>query len=122
MDRHPTRLLIAAVLPAALTLGCLSGCSSELRNREMTVYFKAGTTKAELASASQNCGHIVPDVRPAPAPTAAPGQSNSGLAGVSDEIRFYVTDADDHDLAQVTDCLNSQPGVLGVQPPNDDMS
>jgi hypothetical protein len=120
--RLPLRFAAGVALPAVVLAAGLTGCASVLRNRQLTVYFKAGTTNAQLAAASRICGHIEADINPAPNPTAAPGQSLAGLAGDTDEIRFYVHGADDHDLAQVTNCLNKQPGVVGVQAPDDDMS
>jgi hypothetical protein len=34
-------------------------------------------------------------------------------------VRFRVDKANDHDLAQLYNCLGRQPGVLGVSDPQD---
>jgi len=112
---RPVALLLATAFVLLVT-----GCSSELKNRDMTVLFKAGTTKAQLAAAARNCGHIEPDITPVPEPSLNAVEQQ--LAGNNDQIRFHIGGADDHDVAKVTDCLSRQHGVIGVQPPDDDMS
>lgn len=112
----------AAVLPVvAVACAAMSGCSGSLSHRQLTVYFRSGTPQTALDAAARACGHAAPGVSPAPNPTPS-GNSPAGLAGNTDEIRFFVGGADDHAIAQLTDCLHKQPGVIGVSAPNDDMS
>jgi hypothetical protein len=99
-----------------------TGCSTGLSSRTLTVIFKDGTSQATLDAASAACAHVVPGISPAPTPTVPANSDAAGLAGNSNEVRFRVGGADDHDLALLTDCLQKQRGVLGVQPPNDDFS
>ena len=119
VKRRPRARIGLVVGLAGLTLAA-SGCASALRNRDLTVIFKTGTTNSQLAAASKACAHVTPQITPDPIPTPAGPAAN--LAGNKDEIRFHVGGADDRAIAQLTDCLDKQPGVLGVQPPDDDMS
>lgn len=91
----------------------------------MTVIFRADTTQAQLEAASHACAHVVKGITalPVPKPAARSGSGASNVrAGAGGQIQFRIGGADDHDVAKLTTCLNRQPGVLGVQPPNDDMS
>jgi hypothetical protein len=114
------RRWLTVPLLAGVTLATTAGCAGSIKNRELVAYFKGGTTSAELQAVARACRHVSPDITPAPNPT--PSGSEAGLAGNSDEIRFEVGSSDDHDIALLTDCLSRQPRVLGVQPPDDDMS
>lgn len=109
--RRLTRVT-AAVLVAGTALG-MGGCNPASSRVTLSVYFKSGTTSAQLQHAQQACTGVAPNTQPEPLPAAS--GSAAQLAGNQDEIRFLVSHANDHDLAQLTNCLSKQPGVSGVQ-------
>lgn len=113
----------------AVSIGVLAlaaaGCANALHDRTMTVLFSASATEAQLQAASKACAHVVPGISALPVPSdaaASRGSAGLGRAGTGGTIRFRIGGADDHDIARLTTCLNRQPGVFAVQPPNDDMS
>lgn len=83
-----------------------SGCNAT--RRELTVVFAADATRAQQAAALQACAGAAPHASPEPLPTATT-HSRQLL------VRFRIDSANDHDIAQLTTCLQRQRGVIGFQ-------
>jgi hypothetical protein len=113
---------VAGAVSAGLAALLASGCANALRDRTMTVIFRDTASQAQLESASAACAHAVPGITALPVAKPPSGTGGGGRAGAGGTIQFRIGGADDHDVAQLTDCLDEQPGVLAVQPPNDDMT
>jgi hypothetical protein len=97
---------------AGLVIG-LSGCNaSALTKVEMVVYFKPNAPLSDHEAALKACGHVSPEAVPEPIV-----KSTLVSDGVGD-VRFRIDHADDKELAELTECLNRQPGVLGVDTPD----
>jgi hypothetical protein len=58
------------------------------------------------------CGHVSPETVPEPIV-----KSNLVSDSVGD-VRFRIDHANDKELAELTECLNKQPGVEGVDVPD----
>jgi hypothetical protein len=97
-------------LAAALTA---SGCnSSALSKQEMVVHFDPGAPQSDHANVLKACGHVTPDTVPEPMATSDLVSNNVG------NVRFRTDHANDHDLALLTECIDKQPGVAGVETPD----
>ena len=99
-------------LGAALVV-LAAGCNASLGNREVVVHFQSSATPAEHAAARVACATAAPHASPEPI------VHNKFASTRIDDVRFRVDKADDHDLAQLYNCLAKQPGVLGVSDPMD---
>jgi hypothetical protein len=105
------RLAVCGALVGGLAL--LTGCnSSALTKVEMVVYFQQNAPVSDHAAALKACAHAAPNVNPEP---IVPGNLASDAVG---DVRFRIDHADDKDLALLTECLNKQPGVAGVDIPD----
>jgi hypothetical protein len=91
----------------------LAGCNtSALTKQEMVVYFKQGAPESDHVAALKACAHAAPNVNPEQLL-----KSNLVSDQVGD-VRFRIDHADDKDQALLTECLNKQPGVAGVDVPD----
>jgi hypothetical protein len=98
---------------AATVAGSLTGCNPVLSKREIVVHFTQSATEAQHRAALTACTGVAPHTSPEPI------VHDRYASSLVDDIRFRVDKADDHDLAQLFDCLGKQPGVLGVSDPED---
>jgi hypothetical protein len=109
MRRH--RLAVFAAV--AGTMVAVGGCnSSALTKEEMVVYFTQNAPPSDHTAALKACAHAAPNVIAEPIV-----KSNLASDAVGD-VRFRIDHADDRDLALLTECLNKQPGVVGVDVPD----
>jgi hypothetical protein len=108
-----TRLLALGVVAAGLVVS-LSGCNaSSLSKVELVVYFGPNAPQSDHIAALRACSHVSPETVPEPIETA------SNLASdVVGDVRFRIDHANDKEIAQLTECLNKQPGVVGVDTPD----
>jgi hypothetical protein len=104
---------LALCASAAGLLIALAGCNdSALTKVEMVVYFKPNAPLSDHSAALRACGTISPETVPEPIM-----KSNLVSDGVGD-VRFRIDHANDKELAELTECLNKQPGVEGVDTPD----
>lgn len=95
------------------TFASISGCNTTtLSKQEMVVHFQPGATEAEHAAVLAACGHVTPETIPEPLETSSLVSNNVS------NVRFRTDHANDHDLALLTECINKQPGVAGVETPD----
>jgi len=99
-------------LGAALII-VLTGCNASLSKREIVVQFEPTASEAQHAAAREACAAATPKASPEPI------VHNKFATTRIDDVRFRVDKANDHDLAQLYNCLSHQPGVLGVSDPMD---
>jgi hypothetical protein len=105
------QLVICAAAVSALV--AVSGCNtSALTKVEMVVYFKQGAPISDHEAALKACAHSAPNVYAEPIVRSALPSDAVG------DVRFRIDHADDKDLALLTECLNRQPGVAGVDTPD----
>ena len=105
------RVFVGVVAAGAAAV--LSGCnSSSLTKRELVVYFQQNAPQSEHVAALHACGHVTPAAVPEPI-----GKSNLLSNSVGD-VRFRIDHADDKQIAELTECLNKQPGVVGFDIPD----
>jgi hypothetical protein len=104
--------VLTAVTLAAGVLA-IGGCNtSSLSKQEMVVHFLPGATAADHSGVLTACGHVTPETIPEPLQTSDLVSNNVG------NVRFRTDHANDHDLALLTECINKQPGVAGVETPD----
>lgn len=103
---------LAFGLVAALAV-LLTGCNAALSKREIVVQFTSSATAAQHAAARAACATAAPHASPEPI------VHNHYLSTHVADVRFRVDKANDHDLAQLYECLSRQPGVVGVSDPMD---
>ena len=97
----------------AAGLVALGGCnSSTLTKQELVVYFTQNAPTSDHTAALKACAHAAPNATPEPIL-----KSNLASDQVGD-VRFRIDHADDKDIALLTECLNKQPGVAGVDIPD----
>ncbi|MDQ1696942.1 MAG: hypothetical protein QOJ03_2295 [Frankiaceae bacterium] len=89
------------------------GCNAAFGKREIVVHFTTEATSAQHRDALTACTGAAPHTSPEPIV-----HSKYASSRVAD-VRFRVDRANDHDLAQLYNCLGKQPGVLGVSDPLD---
>jgi len=107
------RLLAVAVAGAATAAG-LTGCGGRYQSpREVVVTFRPTATQAQHDAARAACATAAGRTTPEPAPTSTLPATRLN------DVRFRVDEANDPELAQLYDCLRRQPGVLGIDLPND---
>jgi len=102
--------LCAAILVLPV---CLAGCNASLSKREAVVHFTSSASEAQHVAAREACATAAPHVSPEPI------VHNKYATTRIDDVRFRIDKADDHDLAQLYNCLAKQPGVIGVSDPMD---
>jgi hypothetical protein len=101
---------LAAV--ACVALVAVAGCNSR---RELVVHFAPSASAEDHNAARAACSTAAPHASPEPAPSA----STRGVTPAYD-VRFRVDQASDRDLNQLVQCLRGQPGVAGIELPQDD--
>jgi hypothetical protein len=105
------RLVACAV--AAGSLVALSGCnSSSLTKQELVVYFQQGAPQSDHVAALHACAHVTPAAVPEPI------VKSNLLSNSIGDVRFRIDHADDKQIAELTECLNKQPGVVGFDIPD----
>jgi hypothetical protein len=101
------------VLAAAGLVSGLTGCnSSSLSKVELVVYFSQNAPQSEHVAALKACGHVTPETVPEPLATGTLPSDSVG------DVRFRIDHANDREIALLTECLNKQPGVVGVDTPD----
>lgn len=107
------RLLVLAAASAGVIVS-LTGCNaSSLSKVELVVYFGQSAPQSDHVAALRACAHVTPEAVPEPIETA------SNLASdVVGDVRFRIDHANDKEIALLTECLNKQPGVVGVDTPD----
>jgi hypothetical protein len=94
-------------------LAVMAGCNTAaLTKVEMVVYFKQNAPVSDHLAALKACAHAAPNVTPEPIV-----KSNLASDAVGD-VRFRIDHANDKDLALLSECLNKQPGVAGIDTPD----
>jgi hypothetical protein len=101
--------LVAALGLMVVTAGCND---SALTKVEMVVYFQPNAPLADHAAALKACAHASPEAIPEP---IVKSRLASDAVG---DVRFRIDHADDKQIALLTECLNKQPGVAGVDTPD----
>jgi hypothetical protein len=90
-----------------------AGCNaSALTKVELVVYFKPNAPLSDHTGALKACGHVTPETIPEP---IVKSRFVSDAVG---DVRFRIDHANDKELAELTECLNKQPGVEGVDTPD----
>jgi hypothetical protein len=96
----------------ALVVG-ISGCNdSALTKVELVVYFNQDAPQSDHAAALKACSHVTPETVPEPLVKSTIAADTVG------DVRFRIDHADDKEIAELTECLNKQPGVAGVDTPD----
>jgi hypothetical protein len=104
---------LAGGLAGLVALGALTACNAgSLSKVEMVVYFDQGAPQSDHAAALEACSHASPEAIPEPLATSRLASNAVG------DVRFRIDHADDQQIALLTECLNKQPGVVGVQVPD----
>ncbi|HTW21202.1 MAG TPA: hypothetical protein VME70_13435 [Mycobacteriales bacterium] len=108
------RLRRAAVVAlGAVLVPLLAGCNtSSLDKQELVVYFNQGAPASDHVHALQACAHAAPNANPEPLTKSTLVSDQVG------DVRWRIDHANDKDLALLTECLNKQPGVAGVDIPD----
>ncbi len=101
--------LLAAVLLSSPLTGC-GRYADQLRQRELVVKFDPGATPQQHRAARAACAGI-PNTSPEP---IGPGTLKSSRLN---DVRFRIDNASYRELARLTECLNRQPGVRGIDIP-----
>jgi hypothetical protein len=76
------------------------------------VYFSQNAPATDHVAALHACAHVTPEATPEPLPASSLPSNAVG------DIRFRIDHADDKQIALLTECLNKQPGVRGVDTPD----
>jgi hypothetical protein len=106
---------LVAGLVVALALGGASGCGQvgeNITKREVVVHFGPDAPRAQHVAARQACAGL-PHTSPEPMPTGT-----LRLSQRVTDVRFRVDDANDRELLALYNCLQKQPGVVGVDIPS----
>lgn len=106
---------LVAGLVVVLVAGFASGCGQIGRNitkREVVVHFAPDATPAQHVAARTACSNL-PHTSPEPMPTG-----RLRLSQRLTDVRFEVGDANDRELLDLYNCLQKQPGVVGVDIPS----
>jgi hypothetical protein len=103
-----------ALCAAALAVAAgVTGCNdSALTKVELVVYFNQNAPLSDHAAALKACAHVTPEAIPEPIVKSTIASDAVG------DVRFRIDHADDKELAELTECLNKQPGVAGVDTPD----
>jgi hypothetical protein len=106
------RRLAVCVAAAGLLAGA-AGCNdAALTKTELVVYFNQNAPLSDHTAALKACGHVTPETIPEP---IVKSRFASDAVG---DVRFRIDHANDKELAELTECLNKQPGVAGVDTPD----
>lgn len=104
---------LAVCASVAGLLAAASGCNAaSLSKVELVVYFTQNAPLADHTAALKACAHVTPETVPEPIV-----KSRFVSDGVGD-VRFRIDHANDKEIAELTECLNKQPGVAGVNTPD----
>ena len=107
------RRRLAVLVVAAGALAGVSGCNSSAFTKvELVVYFAPNAPIADHAAALKACAHASPEAIPEPIVKSTLVSDSVG------DVRFRIDHADDKQIALLTECLNKQPGVQGVDIPD----
>jgi hypothetical protein len=106
------RLVCTLAVVSALAVGA-TACNPVLSKREVVVHFTLDATPEQHRAAQVACTGVAPHT--SPEPIVHSRYPSSRIA----DVRFRIDKANDHDLAQLYNCLGRQPGVLGVSDPLD---
>lgn len=91
----------------------VSGCNtSALTKRELVVYFADNAPESDHVAALDACAHAAPDAHAEPITKSTLPSNQVG------NVRFRIDHADDRDIALLTECLDKQRGVKGVDIPD----
>jgi hypothetical protein len=91
----------------------LAGCNdASLTKTEMVVYFTQNAPESDHVAALKACSHVTPETVAEPLVHGTLASDNVG------DVRFRIDHANDKELAELTECLNNQPGVAGVDTPD----
>ena len=107
---HPVQILAAAVAAAALCLAA-AGCASfdcAFGKREAVVQFQPNTPAAEMLKVRAACSHLAA-AKPEPIPP------HVLKVDLPDDIRYEVSQASDAQIAELTQCLDRFPSVVGIE-------
>lgn len=103
----------AAVVPVVLVPLLLAGCGrygDKLRQRELVVHFEPGATQQQHLAARAACSGV-------PHTSPEPIGSDTRQSSLLNNVRFRIDNASYRELARLTECLNRQPGVRGIDIP-----
>jgi len=98
------------VMGVIVLLTGASACSG-LKGREAVAVFNPTATQAEHQAALAACAHASPNASPEPMVVSRYAATNL------DNVRFRIDRASDADLQRLEACLGRQPGVIGVNIP-----
>jgi hypothetical protein len=99
-----------AIMVAAIAV---SGCNTSAFTKvELVVYFKPNAPTSDHAAALKACAHAAPNATPEPIVKSTLVSDSVG------DVRFRIDHANDKDIALLSECLNQQPGVLGIDTPD----
>ena len=107
---HPGQIMAAAGAAAALCLAS-AGCASFDRafgKREAVVQFQPNTPAAEMLRVRAACSHLAA-AKPEPIPP------HVLKVDLPDDIRYEVSQASDAQIAELTQCLDRFPSVVGIE-------
>jgi hypothetical protein len=105
------RLMVCVAFGAAVV--ALGGCNdAALTKVEMVVYFTPNAPESDHIAALKACSHVSPQDVPEPI------QKSSLASNEVGDVRFRIDHANDKELAELTECLNKQAGVEGVDTPD----
>jgi len=107
---HPVQILAAALAAAALCVAA-AGCASFDRafgKREAVVQFQPNTPAAEMLRVRAACSHLAA-AKPEPIPP------HVLKVDLPDDIRYEVSQASDAQIAELTQCLDRFPSVVGIE-------
>jgi hypothetical protein len=107
------RRRLALVAGALAAVAVVSGCNdSALTKVELVVYFQPNAPLSDHQNALTACAHATPEATPEPLVKSTLASDAVG------DVRFRIDHADDKQIALLTECLNKQPGVVGVDTPD----
>lgn len=107
--RRTAGTLVAVVLVSAPLSGC-GRYGERLRQRELVVHFDPDATQEQHRAVLRACTGIA---HTSPEPIGS-GTSKSARFN---NVRFRIDNATSRDIARLTECVNGQPGVRGIDIP-----
>jgi hypothetical protein len=107
------RKRLAVCAAAVASVAAASGCNtSSLSKRELVVHFSIDASAADHAAALAACSDVSTATVPEPMSTSSLPSQSVG------DVRFRIDHANDRQVALLTECLDTQPGVVGVDTPD----